>query len=357
MKESGLTLMEVTIVVAVVAMLIVAISPFIRTSYQAWDVGDRRMEVIQNARVGMDKMVSDLRQATAFNDVTDYDEDNGRIEFEILDENGVRHTRRFFSEDSWLKVWDRNEDNSTVEINDQVLAGPINTLKFTCYDENGVECNPPGTVEVDEIRSVEITIEIADEDGEISPITVTSRAFPRTKMMNPTLVIDEIMYNPSGSDAKDEWIEIYNTTSDNISMAGYQLQDGSQTDNLEGDDVNGDGSMTIPAGGYAIITDKDTEVYDGTFSPYPLLADAVRLRVDDNNIGNGLGNNGDTITLLNDVGDTVDSVAYDDSWGGDGNGESIERINPTGSSGSQSNWEDSGLVVTHTIGVQNTVTP
>ena len=64
---------------------------------------------------------------------------------------------------------------------------------------------------------------------------------------------------------------------------------------------------------------------------------AVRLSVDDDKIGNELKNNDDTVAIT-DGSATIDSVTYNSDWGGDGDGTSLERIDPQGSSNDQSNW-------------------
>jgi hypothetical protein len=65
--------------------------------------------------------------------------------------------------------------------------------------------------------------------------------------------------------------------------------------------------------------------------------DAIRLSCGDSQIGGGLSNNGDTVTVT-DGSATVDSVTYDNNWGGDGDGTSLERIDPQGSSNDPNNW-------------------
>jgi hypothetical protein len=66
---------------------------------------------------------------------------------------------------------------------------------------------------------------------------------------------------------------------------------------------------------------------------------ALILSCGDNQIGNGLGNNGDTVTIT-DGSATIDSVTYDDAWGGDGNGKSLARIDPQGGSDDPDNWQE-----------------
>jgi hypothetical protein len=47
------------------------------------------------------------------------------------------------------------------------------------------------------------------------------------QIMDSDLIITEIMYNPSGSDTKWEWIEIYNSGTTTIDLSGYVLDDAS----------------------------------------------------------------------------------------------------------------------------------
>jgi type II secretory pathway pseudopilin PulG len=65
---------------------------------------------------------------------------------------------------------------------------------------------------------------------------------------------------------------------------------------------------------------------------------AVRLGVPNNTIGNGLANSTDTVAVINGS-STVDSVTYFSSWGANGDGKTLSRIDPRGSSNDQSNWK------------------
>ena len=66
--------------------------------------------------------------------------------------------------------------------------------------------------------------------------------------------------------------------------------------------------------------------------------DAVRLSTGDGQIANGLGDNSGTVGITKGI-VTVDSVTYDDSWGGDGDGTSLARIDPEGGSNDPANWQ------------------
>ena len=70
--------------------------------------------------------------------------------------------------------------------------------------------------------------------------------------------------------------------------------------------------------------------------------DVLLLTVDDDEIGNGLSNLSDAVSLSDGIA-TVDIVSYESSWGGSGNGTSLSRISVSGLSSDESNWESGPL--------------
>jgi hypothetical protein len=77
----------------------------------------------------------------------------------------------------------------------------------------------------------------------------------------PNIVINEIMYDPSGSDDNAEWVEIYNGGNSAIDLTGWNL-----TDN-DGNRFVLSASGSIPAGGYLVThlaqtgTNSSTDIY------------------------------------------------------------------------------------------------
>ncbi|MBN2603288.1 MAG: lamin tail domain-containing protein, partial [Candidatus Thermoplasmatota archaeon] len=125
------------------------------------------------------------------------------------------------------------------------------------------------------------------------------------------LVINEIMYNPMQDDNYYEWIEIYNPLNCSINISGWSITDNQDTDSLEADFENGNGSTIIIPNGYAIITDHGTKIYENL----TVAENVTLLKVDDKSIGNGLGNTKDKLILTNSTGCVVDAV----EWGYDYN--------------------------------------
>ncbi|MEW6201793.1 MAG: type II secretion system protein [bacterium] len=62
-SKSGFTIVEVIIVVLLIALLAWAIFPLLKTSFDSWEIADRREEVIQTGRLALDKMFREIRRA------------------------------------------------------------------------------------------------------------------------------------------------------------------------------------------------------------------------------------------------------------------------------------------------------
>ncbi len=121
------------------------------------------------------------------------------------------------------------------------------------------------------------------------------------------VVINEVMANPNDEDY-DEWLEIYNNGSEDVNLSEYAIRDSSgECDSF----LFGYQGRIIPAYGYGIITDQFSYVY----YDYNVSESALRIRVEDSAIGNGLNNNGDEIKLFNDTNcsNLIDNFSYANS--------------------------------------------
>jgi DNA-binding beta-propeller fold protein YncE len=61
-NKTGITLVEVLLTVGVLGLILAAMVPFIRTVHTSWNLGDRRIQLQQNARVGLDTLSRITRQ-------------------------------------------------------------------------------------------------------------------------------------------------------------------------------------------------------------------------------------------------------------------------------------------------------
>ncbi len=137
-----------------------------------------------------------------------------------------------------------------------------------------------------------------------------------TNAATSDIVFTEIMYNPSSSDTKKEWVEIYNNGSDAVTII-----EGSGTDSWRFNDGSNhtlsliQGSLAIPSGGYVILA-SDAQTFLDEHAGYTgIVIDTVM----------SLNNTTDTIKLSSDKGATFFSdVTYDDTQGADGDGNSLQ---------------------------------
>ena len=109
------------------------------------------------------------------------------------------------------------------------------------------------------------------------------------------LRISEFMSDPPqpGRDADFEWVELVNVGSEQVELAGWQLADGTASSTL--------GAVIVPAGGYVVV--------HGPGASLPV--DVLKVEVEQ--VGNGLGNTGDLLRLSAPGGEVVDEVSFGDS--------------------------------------------
>lgn len=145
------------------------------------------------------------------------------------------------------------------------------------------------------------------------------------------VTLSEVMYDPSGSEYHDEFVELANTSDTAwVDLGGWQLGDAEELDALVG---VGGGTLLGP-GQLALVLDGS---YASNSSAYDSLRGApLMLTIDDRAFGaSGWSNSSpETILLVNTQGDTVDAFAYDPQ---DQPGRSWEKIDLPAGSGPQ-NW-------------------
>ncbi|MCX6671306.1 MAG: lamin tail domain-containing protein, partial [Euryarchaeota archaeon] len=153
---------------------------------------------------------------------------------------------------------------------------------------------------------VDILIVFCVFSGIVLPLTHQ----PAKSTTVETLLINEVMFHPTDNENTNEWIELFNPTSKPFDVAGWMIADEKETDTIQADTENGDGTTSIPPGGYALLTDKGTTIYDTSTIP----DDAIRLSVDDSTLcGYGLNNKQEKIILFDIDSNLIDAI----EWGED----------------------------------------
>ena len=140
------------------------------------------------------------------------------------------------------------------------------------------------------------------------------------------LVISEIMYDVPGSDKGHEWVEIYNSGDAFIALIeAWRFWDGSNhTVRLE------QGTTTITASEYFILADNAEQF----LLTYPDFSGTVFDTVI------SLSNSSSSLAL--NFADSSIKASYDSSWGANGNGFSLEKIDLSHDSAAE-NWQESNI--------------
>lgn len=127
------------------------------------------------------------------------------------------------------------------------------------------------------------------------------------------VIISEVAWGGTAANANDEWIELYNTTNVPIDLSGWTLSTIDLTPNII---LTG----PIPANGYYLIECTD----DGTISN--VVADFIIPTSCASNLGNG----GETLTLTDNLVNTIDTANISgggwDAGSGSPNYFSMERV-------------------------------
>jgi hypothetical protein len=75
---------------------------------------------------------------------------------------------------------------------------------------------------------------------------------PATKAGPGDVVISEIMYDPSGTEPDEEWVEIYNTTSSPKLLGGLTLEDNGGRSTV----ISTSANVEVPAKGYVLLVNS-----------------------------------------------------------------------------------------------------
>ena len=135
-----------------------------------------------------------------------------------------------------------------------------------------------------------------------------------TNLLWSQITISEVMFDLDGADSPNEFVEIYNYSDDDIVFQNWLIADKFSTD-----EITPDGFTIFPPNQFAVILEGD---YDGFYDQY-LPDDVLLIYVDDLSIGNGLGNNADSLYLINESGIVISEMGWNSTMK---SGYSLEKI-------------------------------
>ena len=165
------------------------------------------------------------------------------------------------------------------------------------------------------------------------------------------IAISEVMYDPTGPEFHDEFVELVNLSeTESIDVGGWKLGDGDELDHL----VDAGWGTLLAPGQFGLVLDAS---YFGQSATYDSMrGDAVMLTIDDRSFGRAGWSNSsvESVILCSPEGDTLDRVLYEPAAKP---GRSLER---SGGRDPGDEWSNSGewshsLVVGGTPGRSNSV--
>jgi type II secretory pathway pseudopilin PulG/regulation of enolase protein 1 (concanavalin A-like superfamily) len=169
----ALTMLEMAIAIAIMAIVFAVLVPQLRSIHTSWDAKAGDTEALQNGRILKDHLQHNLSSAARITAVSGPDETIGYIEFLNNDANSVRY--------------DVNGITNYVQFgpvgNLADLAGPVSQLQFTCY--NAMDLDTPIT-DVNSIRCVKVETTLTNSAGLGQDMTMATEAYIRTNALPAT---------------------------------------------------------------------------------------------------------------------------------------------------------------------------
>lgn len=162
----ALTIMELVMAMALITIVFAAVLPQFRVMNNSWDSKRGNAETLQNGRVLMDHISHNLSKAVSITAVSGSGETDGYIEFEDNDGNSLRYE---IDTDNYV------EFGPVGDLSD--LAGPVSSLRFTCYDDNDLDT---GITDVNSIRLVNVQAVLTNSAALAQDRTFTTSVYLRT---------------------------------------------------------------------------------------------------------------------------------------------------------------------------------
>ena len=166
----ALTLVEMIIAMAIMAIVFAAVLPQFRVIQNSWDSKAGSADALQNGRVLIDHLNRNLSKAAQITAVSDSSETNGYIEFINNDANNVRYDVNSVSDYVEFGLLGSTSD----------LAGPVSKLKFTCY--GATDLSTPIT-DVNSIHSVKVETTIINSASLDKDMAFSTQAYIRTNAL------------------------------------------------------------------------------------------------------------------------------------------------------------------------------
>ncbi len=165
-RERGLSLVEVLLASALLAIVVGAVAELPRITHATWSLAAGRSELQENARLGVDFAVRELRQATAIVQVSGPGVNpNGFVVYRDRDGTQRRLDRRL----------DAGLGRMVLALDGVAVAEVLDSLVVTGLAADAAT----STLKADSVRSVVVSMGFADPDAVAQPLAVRSTVLVR----------------------------------------------------------------------------------------------------------------------------------------------------------------------------------
>ena len=182
-----------------------------------------------------------------------------------------------------------------------------------------------------------------DASGDFFALAARTPGLPNGARLMPSIVINEIMYQPISGRSDEQYIELYNRTATNVNIGRWRFTSGISQ--------SFPSNTIVPPGGYIVVANSRTNLlarYPGlnptnTFGDFggTLAGGGERLALSKPELAIAAGGMPSTNTIYV----VVNEVTYGDGgrWGdwSDGGGSSLELKDPHSDNRQSGNWADS----------------
>ena len=146
------------------------------------------------------------------------------------------------------------------------------------------------------------------------------------RVLDSTVVFNELMYHGAGQSAATEWIELHNQMGVDMDLSGWRISGGVNYHFPQG--------TTIPGRGYLVVA-TNPQQFESQVASETLLGPLTGR----------LSNNGERLVLRNNSNREMDVLDYDDTYpwtaAADGSGATLAKIDANAASAHPENWTHS----------------
>jgi len=248
-----MTVLECLLALALLAIVLATAVAIAHSGSAVFDATQSRTALTEEVAASLAHVATALRQARAISAVRD--DGAGTASLDFLASDGTRMT---FGRDAASKQLFFGPVGATA-----VLGRNCTALALRGFTADGTAVALPAA-EPTGVATIEMTVTVVDPRRAAASASLTARvSLQRTP---PTVIINEIMYKPPsalGGKDKNQWVELYNASSQPVDVAGWRFWTIGQStpDVLQPDALYSTGSTVLAPGQYAIVTDTDSELY------------------------------------------------------------------------------------------------